>query len=78
MISKKDENGYVISKTLLVLILFILYIIVFFLFVVIIEKKRYFIYQDRLSSVNTTLFQKRILEVDGILQLLIDQVEVSN
>ncbi|CAF0965621.1 unnamed protein product [Adineta ricciae] len=30
---------------------------------------------DRLSSVNTTLFQKRILEVDGILQILIDQVE---
>ncbi|CAF0966366.1 unnamed protein product [Adineta ricciae] len=30
---------------------------------------------DRLSSVNTTLFQKRILEADGILQILIDRVE---
>ncbi|CAF1034871.1 unnamed protein product [Adineta ricciae] len=39
------------------------------------KKKRYFIYQDRLSSVNTTLFQKRILEADGILQILIDRVE---
>jgi len=47
----------------------------FFGFIFIFVEK-YFIDQDNLSLPNSILFQRKILEADGFLQLLIEQVNV--
>jgi hypothetical protein len=69
---KKDKIGYLTLKMLLVLMLLILYVFYSLLFV-----EKYFFDQDKLSLSNTTLFERKILEADGYLQLLIEQVNVS-
>jgi len=48
----------------------------FFFGFIFIFVEKYFIDQDNLSLPNSILFQRKILEADGFLQLLIEQVNV--